>query len=193
MKWIGSTAPSSPVGLKTHSIDTSSDQPLPVPTLFYCGRIPLSEHPVESNIRGAAIIDKNGCLALRNWRTKRSHTRACVRPSLFSFFLFFRSPGVTASRVSATSPRLAVTLWAFQDYGRQGDEMNRRISDERISLSEKNSQYSDRTDAVPQLKLGSARLELSAARTLSIWITREKFISSICISEILILQEQPLF
>ncbi|KYM85660.1 hypothetical protein ALC53_04441 [Atta colombica] len=32
------------------------------PDLFYCGRVPVSEYPAESNIRGAAIIDKNGCL-----------------------------------------------------------------------------------------------------------------------------------
>ncbi|KYN10955.1 hypothetical protein ALC57_16881 [Trachymyrmex cornetzi] len=32
------------------------------PDLFYCGRVPVSEHPAKSNIRGAAIIDKNGCL-----------------------------------------------------------------------------------------------------------------------------------
>lgn len=112
VKSIGSTAPSSLACLKTHSIDTFSDQPQPASTLFYCGHIPVSEHPAESNIRGAAIIDKNGCLVAEP--ADKTVAYVSMRPSI-SFLLFFIFlsfslfvPDVPASRASAMFPRFVV-------------------------------------------------------------------------------------
>lgn len=60
----------------------------PVPAnlaLFYCGRIPVSEHPAESNIRGAAIIDKNGCLVAAP--ANKTVAYASTRVSVYIFLL----------------------------------------------------------------------------------------------------------
>jgi len=121
VKWIGSIAPSSPAGLKTHSIDTSNDQPLPARFYFIADAFQCA---AESNIRGTVIIDKNGCLVAENWWTKRLHTRSC-------FFLFRRSRRNGKPRVCDV-PAVRHYAKLFRTTAVKYD-MNRRINDERTS------------------------------------------------------------
>lgn len=131
MKWIGSTAPSSPAGLKRIPSTLPATRPRQ-PGLFYCGRIPVSEHPAESNIRGAAIIDKNGCLVAEPADKTVERTRMCAL-SIFFFFLSFSSRSTRRRACDVPAVRRYAEL--FTDHGclRRRDEMNRQISDERTS------------------------------------------------------------
>lgn len=90
----------------------------------------------KSNIRGTAIIDKNGCLVAE--AADKIHMPARVSVLFFSFYYFSQSArNVARLRRSRGSPLRR----AFQEHD---DEMNRRISDEREHPCENSREHSER-------------------------------------------------
>lgn len=94
MKWIGfSTASSSPAGLKTHSIDTSGDQPLPARICFIADAF-RCRNIRPNRTSGARRSSIKMDVSLRNGIRERAF-------AYFSFFLIFHFLYVMASRAFA--------------------------------------------------------------------------------------------
>jgi len=127
MKWIGSsTVPSSPAGLKTHSIDTFRDQPLPARICFIADAF-RCRNIRPNRTSGARRSSIKMDVSLRN-----RHTRTCVR--LF-FLFFFNSPFSVCNGESRVRDVLAIcrVKAEFFNITGQQDEMNRWVRDERTS------------------------------------------------------------